>query len=273
MQHFQHEHAHCVPNDLMADSNEQLETDTEVTQSYWYESMRPLVCLVFIAPILLIYEGGVLMLGTHATRNGVDVYLRGLLDWIGFSQYFLLPLLISFILLAWHHILRQPWKVRGSTLIGMFFEALTLGFILLLLARVHGALFPSNVSAIVCATEAENGESLLLGKLVGYLGAGIYEELLFRLMLLPAAAAIARGCGASDKTSVVIAVIATSLIFSGAHYQEFTFNSGADKFALDTFFFRATAGVFFSMLFLYRGFGIAVGAHAFYDVIVALHSA
>ena len=67
------------------------------------------------------------------------------------------------------------------------------------------------------------------------------------------------------------AVVVTSLVFSAAHYQIFTFNSGADVFAVDTFLFRMVAGVFFSTLFVYRGFGIAVGSHALYDVFVALH--
>jgi hypothetical protein len=36
------------------------------------------------------------------------------------------------------------------------------------------------------------------------------------------------------------------------------------------FVFRFLAGVFFSVLFVYRGFGIAAGSHAAYDVLLGL---
>ena len=60
---------------------------------YWQQSRRPLTSLAFVTPLLLVYEAGVLWLGPHAMRNGADVWLRQLLDLLGFSQYFLLPLL------------------------------------------------------------------------------------------------------------------------------------------------------------------------------------
>ena len=60
---------------------------------YWQQSRRPLTSLAFVTPLLIIYEAGVLWLGPQAMRNGADVWLRQLLDLLGFSQYFLLPVL------------------------------------------------------------------------------------------------------------------------------------------------------------------------------------
>ena len=56
------------------------------------------------------------------------------------------------------------------------------------------------------------------------------------------------------------------MLFSAAHYV----GPSGDKFLWLTFLFRFLAGVFFAVLFRYRGFGIAVGTHAFYDVLVGL---
>jgi len=78
--------------------------------SYLKETRRPLPSLVFVAPLLLVYEIGILCFGPHAMRNGADVWLRHLLDWIGLGQYFLLPILTIFTLLAWHHLTREPWR-------------------------------------------------------------------------------------------------------------------------------------------------------------------
>jgi membrane protease YdiL (CAAX protease family) len=231
---------------------------------YWRESMHPLVSLAFVMPMLLIYEGGVLLLGQSAARNGIDVLLRWLLGWLGFGQYFLLPLLTAGILLAWHHTTGRGWRFRGTLLPCMLLESLGLGLVLLFVAQLHGSLFAQTADATVAAT----GASLdaFLARVVAYFGAGIYEELLFRLMLLPVTIGLLKLCGVPSRWSLLAALLLTSLIFSAAHYRMFT--TFGDEFAWFSFIFRAVAGLFFSLLFLFRGFGIAVGAHALYDILV-----
>src|SRR5207244_1112658 len=71
---------------------------------YWQQARRPLASLAFILPLLALYEGGVLALGSAAIRNGVDIWLRRLLDLFGLGHYFLLPVLIVCLLLSWHHV-------------------------------------------------------------------------------------------------------------------------------------------------------------------------
>ena len=233
---------------------------------YWAESRRPLSSLAFVAPMLVAYELGVVVLGQQATRNGVDVCLRGLLDLLGFGQYFLLPALTVGILLAWHHTTAQAWRIRARALYGMSLESMALGFVLLVVANAQAALFAPTASIHLSASAAPAGE--VAGRLVGYLGAGTYEELLFRLMLLPVVAAIARAAGATPRVSLATAVVLTSLVFSAAHYEIFT--THGDAFQWYSFVFRFVAGVFFSLLFVWRGFGVAVGTHACYDVLAVL---
>ena len=57
---------------------------------YFAETRRPAVSLAFVAPMLLVYEVGILAFGPQAMRNGAALWLRLFLDWIGFGQYFLL---------------------------------------------------------------------------------------------------------------------------------------------------------------------------------------
>ena len=104
----------------------------------------------------------------------------------------------------------------------------------------------------------------LAGRLVGFLGAGVYEEMLFRLMLLPPLAAIAWRLGAKRGVRLVAAVILTSLVFSAAHYVG-PHGEAYDSFS---FAFRFVAGAMFAVLFVSRGFGVAAGTHALYDVFV-----
>lgn len=241
-----------------------------LTVDYWQEATRPLTSLVFVAPLLLFYELGVLMLGHRAIRNAADVWMRELLDRLGFGQYFLLPLLTCAALLAWHHATHQPWRLRGRVLYGMLIESLLFGLLLLLLAGWQGSL----LNAVLPAASAEaTARGSLWAVMVGYVGAGIYEELLFRLLLLPVVLAGYRLTGLSPRLSVVAAVVTVSLLFSAAHYQFDVVLAGhhfrmpfGETFAWFSFVFRFLAGVFFSLLFWYRGFGIAVGTHAMYDM-------
>jgi len=244
-----------------------LASDPTESESYVVQSRRPLTALVFVAPMLLLYEVGALMMGPQSLRNGADVWLREFLQLLGFSQYLLLPLVTGGILLAWHHTTRQPWRVRPGVLGLMFLESLGWAFLLLLIAQGLGRMFATQ--GAMAPSNAINLDGLIL-KVVGPFGAGIYEELLFRLMLFPIALGALKLAKQPDKVAYPMAILVVSLLFSAAHYKLFT--SVGDDFELYSFTFRALAGVFFCLLFVGRGFGVAVGAHAFYDVFVTVLS-
>ena len=226
---------------------------------YLQESAQPLVSLVFIAPILIGYEAGVLWLGPEAMRNGAEMWLRHLLKMAGFGQYFLLPIATCAILLAWHHLTHHRWRVSPQVVAGMLIESALWAVGLVALARLQSAL----LHAAVPPMSVGGGESAA-PPFISYLGAGVYEELLFRLMLLSFLVVVVRAMGASPKTAVVSAVVASSLLFSAAHY-DFLVPMG-DEFRIFSFVFRFIAGVVFALLFLKRGFGIAAGTHALYDL-------
>jgi len=117
---------------------------------------------------------------------------------------------------------------------------------------------------------APSAWQMTASRLTGAFGAGIYEELLFRLMMLPLIAGCFRLAKQSWAVSFGAATAITSLLFAAAHYRVFT--GFGDDLQFYSFTFRFLAGAFFSALFIYRGFGIAVGSHALYDTIVALNS-
>jgi len=244
---------------------------TNTGDGYLALSSRPWVSLVFILPLVLIYEGGILFLGENdRLLNGADLLLRQWLRMLGFGQYFLLPLVMGGILLAWHHTTREKWKFSPATLPIMLLECTIWGFVLLLLAQAHSSLF----SRLVAAMPGSLFDTDHLAHLVAFCGAGVYEELLFRLILLSAVAWLFRWGGGEPRASKITAVVVTSLLFSAAHYQLFT-NLG-DPVELgsftfwNSFLFRIEAGLFFSVLFLKRGFGIAAGSHAIYDILTEI---
>ena len=89
---------------------------------------------------------------------------------------------------------------------------------------------------------------------------------MFRLLLLPSVAVFIGWLGAKRHLRLAGAILVTSLLFSAAHY----WGPRGDVFETFSFCFRCSAGVFFGVLFVTRGFGIAAGTHALYDIIVSL---
>jgi membrane protease YdiL (CAAX protease family) len=253
-------------------------------ESYWSQSRGPLASLLFVAPLLALYELGVLRLGPQALRNGADLWLRGLLDSLGFGQYFLLPAATVIALLAWHHLKGDRWRMPPRLLCGMSLESVALAVTLVLLAQVQGTLLrtvgiPIDAARVAdtrqqVQTESDNPATAAVGpsritktsRLIAFLGAGIYEEVLFRLLLLPLTIAAFGQLGMSRLNRVLWAIALTSVLFSTAHY----IGPYGDRWHTFSFAFRTLAGAFFGVLFVYRGFGITAGAHAGYDILVGL---
>lgn len=227
------------------------------SDGYWSLSRTPLTSLVFTLPLVLAYEGGVLLLGRGTPRNGADVWLRQSLDALGFGAYFLLPVLTAVGLLAWHHVEHDRWRFSPAVLGGMAVESVAWAAALIGVARLQERFWP------LAAAAAGEG---VLARLVAFCGAGLYEEVLFRLLLLPALAWIFGRIGFSPAAAAFWGVVVSSLLFSMAHYV----GPLGDTFAVYSFTFRFLAGVFFAVLFIARGFGIAAGTHAIYDILVGL---
>jgi membrane protease YdiL (CAAX protease family) len=150
----------------------------------------------------------------------------------------------------------------------MLLESALLGLLLLGMARIQGWLF---LAADVAgpganAIPAQLPESGV--RVIGFFGAGIYEELLFRLFLLSSLVGVLQMAGESPRASWIGAIAISSVLFSGAHFHVVT--PGGDPFTWFSFLFRALAGAFFCLLFVFRGFGITVGTHALYDIFVGV---
>jgi hypothetical protein len=245
-------------------------------EDYFRQSRRPLASLLFTLPLLAVYELGVVLQGEAAILNGADVWLRQLLGALGIVSSLALPALIVGILLAWHHTTGEPWRVRTSVLGGMLIECAVLAAVLLAGVHLQHRVFEwmslpliensPPASAITAGIALIGSVQSVFAQMVSYFGAGVYEETLFRLILLPLVVIFLRAAKVQPRMSMVIAVVVTSALFSAAHHV------GASGEPLDPFrmTFRFLAGVFFCVLFLLRGYGIAVGTHALYDVFAAL---
>ena len=243
---------------------------------YWAATRAHRHSLVFALPLLLLYEGlAALLRGqAHGVRNGADVILTSLFQAVA-GRYE--PLAFAVVVIGTSVFLVSRDLRQGGRVRPLFFPAMLLESALLAsifgivvgtvtaqllrpIAALHGG--PANVLALAPVERLDHATQLMVS-----LGAGLYEELLFRVILVAALAFIGRSfIGWRPFTAGAVATVLGALIFSAFHYV----GPYGDPFLLQSFVFRTVAGLFFSALYLLRGFGITAWTHALYDVFLLL---
>ena len=233
---------------------------------YWDRSRKPLAILIFLPPFVVFYELTLLLIPSGPGRVDIVAYrgieevfgvFFGMLD-LGEGGMAIPGILLVVCLLAWHLIARNPWRLDGPTVPMMWVESILVAAPIVIL----GFLLPSStspaVNAVVDGVVADQEPARHpLGLLSMAVGAGLYEELIFRWVLIALThALLADLLSFSNRVAIVVAVLLSSTLFMLAHQPDLT---GA------VFYFLA--GVWFSVLYLVRGFGIAAGGHIAYDVV------
>ena len=238
--------------------------------SYWARTRAPRHSLTFALPLLLAYEALAFLLSGDAiagVRNGADVLLKSAFTMLGGRHGLTLFGLLLLGVGAWLVVRdrKSNGPVESRLFLGMLLESLVyagcLGFLasrltVLLLGQRSLALAQGGFERFGFTTQVMIS-----------LGAGIYEELLFRVLLVSGFALLARKLlGWRRGPSAAVAVVVAALAFSAFHY----IGPFGDRFATDSFTFRAVAGLLFSGLYLGRGFGIVAWSHALYDLLLAI---
>jgi membrane protease YdiL (CAAX protease family) len=233
--------------------------------SYLRATRHPWPCLLFVLPLVVAYEAGVAMLGgphPENLRNGADNWLRVGLTRVGISWVWLPPavLLALMVVWAWGRRQERPNEIL-AVLSGMVLESVAFAIGLWAVSRALGPMLEQfGVELAAGSTEPA------VGQVITYLGAGIYEEALFRLILFSCLVHLLRLVEMNGLFSVVLAALASALLFSAAHHL----GPYGQPYSNYLFLFRMIAGLYFALLFQVRGFGIAVGAHACYNLMVSI---
>lgn len=100
--------------------------------------------------------------------------------------------------------------------------------------------------------------------------AGLLEEFFFRVLLLSGLFGLLLGLKVSRRTSLVFSVVLSSGLFALAHEASLPGDllSTLTPDSPGLFLYRFGAGTYLAMITMYRGFGIAAGAHIFYNLLI-----
>jgi uncharacterized membrane protein len=246
---------------------------TPKVRSYWKASRAPRYSVLFALPLFLLYEGLSAALagapGVSSVRNAADVALKTPFLMFAGSRgslaFFAIVVAISVFLVA-RDLTRSRDKLRPRYFVAMFGESALLGLLLGVVVGTLTARLLGGLSALSVQTGSGAIESMgFSARLMLALGAGLYEELLFRVLLVGGLATGLKWLiGLSTPVAGIFAAVGGALVFSLFHY----IGEYGDKWELASFTYRAIAGLVFSGLYLTRGFGITAWTHALYDVYV-----
>jgi len=242
---------------------EQQQPQPEVEPGYWAESRSLSVGLVSIMPLVVLYHWGIVQRG-YGVRNLAQVWLEGPLHLVGLEAAHVLNVALAVAILA--ALWRSDRSGRFSLLVvavmvceaGFYAAALLRGGALLTDYLLRGA------SRVLFAVGVTGLAPVWLA-----LGAGVYEELFFRLLVLGGGALLMRKVFLWNRTwSVAVALVVSSLLFSAVHHL----GPLGEPFQLYNFTFRAVCGALLGVIFLARGLGVAVWTHALYNLMALLWS-
>ena len=215
-------------------------------------------------PLLVAYEAGVVWLGGPAAelvRTGADAWLRRALAGVGLRDQFLPPLALVLALLGWQAAQPRDWRFPPRFLLGMVVESLVLAVALIGLSRMVDLGF----SRLEGQGPLAAGPAHPAAAWVSFLGRGhLRRSRSFGWRLIPLFYGVLRLLHTPSVFAQTLAVTASALLFSIAHHA----GAPGEAFTWFAFIFRWLAGVYFAWIFVVRGFGVAVGAHAAYDILV-----
>jgi membrane protease YdiL (CAAX protease family) len=235
---------------------------------YFQLTRKHTYSLLFALPLLIAYEAGATMISgsAHGLRNGADVLLRSVLAVGGIHSTLAFTAVLAVVATALIIRERRREKVplQGGVFVGMAAESVVY-------ALMFGIVVGTATQWLLGGFQLAGGTGVL-GRLplfdgiVLSLGAGIYEELLFRVVLVGGLLAIFLSSGLAKKSARIYAALLAAIIFSAFHY----IGPYGDTFQMSSFLFRFLSGLALNALFIARGFGIAAWTHALYDVFLTV---
>jgi len=229
---------------------------------YWSLSRKPVFGVIFVLPLWLIYELLAFQINQSwqgNLRTGTDLLFKKFFNYLGIPEWNTIVLPFLFLILYFLYQRERILKtsIRPVHFAYMFLESL---FYALLFGTVVGGF-----TGFFLVQQNVYVNQPLINSLVVHLGAGVYEELFFRLLFISGVVIFFRKAfNKESSTSYPVAILLGSLLFACFHYLT-VFDQ---PFHLESFLFRFFAGVIFSFLFILRGYGICAYTHSLYNVLL-----
>lgn len=237
----------------------------EPLNKYFRDTHSLLYSYLISLPLLVLYEVLIVISQPnpqHTVRISVDVWIKTLFSYFGNNVLSITLIVVALVGLVILYKERDRLSsIKPRYFLVMLAEAFIYAFVLALLLSLL-------VGALVQIMQPGAIESLTtLEKLALSLGAGLYEELFFRVLLVSGLVYLFNYLMNKQWLAFASAIVIAAIIFSLAHY----IGALGDAFALGSFLFRFFFGLALNAIYLWRGFGMAAWTHAIYDIMVVAY--
>lgn len=235
-------------------------------KSYFRHTNTLLYSYLISLPLLLLYEVLIFIArpdSDQVVRISVDVWIKTLFSYFG--QDVLSLTLIFVALLGIFVLYRERHKLhtlKAGYFVTMLVEASAYAFLLALVIT-------TTVSSLlqIAAPEETVASLSTLQQLALSLGAGLYEELFFRVILVSLLLFVLKIFVRKEWLRFTLAIILAAFLFSLVHYV----GELGDPFTMGSFLFRFLFGLALNAIYILRGFGMAAWTHAIYDIMVVAY--
>ncbi|MGN8225302.1 CPBP family intramembrane glutamic endopeptidase [Gracilimonas sp. BCB1] len=235
---------------------------TNPVKSYFENTNNLLYSFLVSLPLFLLYELLIVIsqpVGESIVRISVDVWIKSLFTYLGVNAVSFSLLVV--VLIGLFIVYKE--RERLKTLRFSYFPVLILESTLY--AIVVAFISQSLVSLVLNIAASDPISSLsVTQQLALSLGAGLYEELFFRVILVTLFILLFTKVLGKKWAGVTAAVVLSALLFSAVHYV----GSMGDAFTLGSFLYRFLFGLILNGIYVWRGFGVAAWTHAIYDIMV-----
>jgi hypothetical protein len=229
-------------------------------QEYLTHSRSLAVSFVFILPLLVAYEAGMLILRPESASLAGNLIWWLLYEAFGQRAAVVFNLIVIAAVGASLVAMRKTGGVRISAYPLVLAEGFAYGLFL-------WRLMPLIIVYVVPLAQGTGPTAAgMADEIILSIGAGLYEEIVFRLGLMSLIYFLLVKMFDKRWLAAATAILVSSLVFSAAHYLGPTDMSTAEF--VRSFVYRTLGGIFFAALYIYRGLAVACYSHAFYDILV-----
>lgn len=223
--------------------------------------------LMFILPLIVLYQIGIVQSGSHV-RNLAEVWMTGPIAILGVPAATAVNIALIIGVIAVLLRMRRTGSVSIAFAFLMALESVIYAFLMFSGVSIAAhMLHQAFMDLLYTGRLQEIVSSLFSRQLLLGIGAGVYEELLFRVLFIGGGALVMnKVLRFSRAFSLIVLLILSSILFSAAHHVEST----GEPFCRYVFIFRAISGFLLGIIFIVRGPGIPVATHAAYNILVLL---
>lgn len=247
--------------------------------TYWDRSQWPLQALWFLLPMLLVYELGAWVYAPSDVDRLplilAERFVGKFFEIFGVTGYYLPGFVVVILLVSWHLVRRDPWRPEPRLYLVMLVEAMLWSIPLFVMSLMMFR--PDAIQEAINLKLQYAGDLPMLAGLeddrwtvnaIFSIGAGIYEELVFRLIAIALLHAVFVDLlRLPDQWGALAAVFVSAVAFALYHFASLNITEWTGR-QWRHFVFYLLAGFYFAAVYLWRGFGIVVGTHAIYDLLV-----